>query len=86
MLPWRRSGRANLQWELPNFDEFHERLTGFVRTFAEAAGVSRPPLTKLHKTKAQPTKRMRGKLEEAFTILEVSRRHNALRRRRRWSG
>ena len=60
---------------LPASDDFHERLAGFIRKFglarvAEVAGVSRPPLAKLFKTKATPTKRMREKLEEAFTILE----------------
>ena len=60
---------------LPSSDAFHDRLSKFIRSFglarvAEAAGVSRPPLTKLHKTKAKPTKRMREKLEEAFPNLE----------------
>jgi transcriptional regulator with XRE-family HTH domain len=60
---------------IPSFDAFHQRLGGFIRTsglsrVSEAAGVSRPPLTKLFKTQATPTKRMRERLEEAFTVLE----------------
>jgi plasmid maintenance system antidote protein VapI len=60
---------------LPASDDFHVRLGRFVERFgpsrvADAAGVSRPALTKLVKTKAPPTKRMRAKLEEAFTSLD----------------
>jgi hypothetical protein len=60
---------------LPSSDTFHDRLGRFIRKFglarvAEVAGVSRPPLTKLFKTKGTPTKRMREKLEEAFTVLD----------------
>jgi plasmid maintenance system antidote protein VapI len=60
---------------LPASDDFHGQLGRFVERFglsrvAGAAGVSRPTLTKLVKMKAPPTKRMRAKLEEAFTSLD----------------
>lgn len=59
---------------LPASDDFHERLGRIVERFGlsrvtDAAGVSRPALTKLLKAKATPTKRMRAKLEEAFDNL-----------------
>ena len=59
---------------LPASDDFHGQLGRFVESFglsrvAGAAGVSRPALTKLVKTKAPPTKKMRAKLEEAFANL-----------------
>ena len=60
---------------VPASDDFHDRLARFIGCFglsqvAEWAGVSRPSLTKLFKTKAAPTNRMREKLEAAFAILE----------------
>jgi hypothetical protein len=59
---------------LPSSDNFHGRLSRFIEQFgvarvAEAAGVSRRSLTRLHKWKAPPTKRMREKLEESFLVL-----------------
>ena len=68
---------------LPNSDDFHDRLARFVKLFgvsgvAEVAQISRPSLTKLFKTKAAPTKRMRQKLEDKFTTLaEIDARERA---------
>jgi plasmid maintenance system antidote protein VapI len=60
---------------LPASDAFHNRLSRFVNRFglsrvAEWAGVSRPVLTKLCRSKAAPTHRTRERLEEAFVILD----------------
>jgi hypothetical protein len=74
---------------LPASDDFHQRLGGFIKRFglarvAEVAGVSRPPVTKLFKTKAAPTKRMRQRLEEALTVLEAEEVKNGLANRSHW--
>jgi DNA-binding phage protein len=61
---------------LPECDRFHERLAHFVRHFglpqvAQIAGVSERSLRRVRETKAKPTAQMRGRLEDAFVILQA---------------